>query len=87
MKFYGKGFVWDKENNRLLCRFSRSINHQNGELETKDERVINILKDLGYKYEGEELCQSKDVNLTEKAGLNGEKKESATPTKKATRRR
>ena len=42
MKFYGSGIVWDKENNKPLCKF------EGGEFETKDERVIKLLQEAGY---------------------------------------
>lgn len=43
MKFYGNGIVWDKQNNKRLCKFV------NGEYETDDPRAIKILKFLYYK--------------------------------------
>ena len=46
MKFYGNGIVWDKEKNKRLCKFVE------GEFETDDNRIVNNLVDLGYKYEG-----------------------------------
>ena len=42
MRFYGRGIVWDKENNKSLCSFT------DGELETSDDRIIKILTELGY---------------------------------------
>ena len=42
MKIYGSGIVWDKENNKPLCKF------EGGEFETKDERVIKLLQEAGY---------------------------------------
>ena len=32
MKFFGNGLVWDKDNNKNLCKFD------NGEFETEDKR-------------------------------------------------
>lgn len=46
MIFYGKGVVWDKERSKPLCRF------ENGVFETKNTRIIRLLKETGY--EGEE---------------------------------
>ena len=47
MKFFGKNeIIWDKENSQALCRF------ENGELETTDKRTISILKELGYRSDG-----------------------------------
>lgn len=43
MTFYGIGGVWDKENDKILCRFV------DGEFQTEDKRVIKILTELGYK--------------------------------------
>ena len=45
MTFYGDGIVWDCEKNKPLCKF------ENGELETADKRVVEILKGLGYKFD------------------------------------
>jgi hypothetical protein len=47
MKFYGKGVVWDKTNNKALCRFV------NGEFETDDRRTQRILESMGYAHEVE----------------------------------
>ena len=45
MKFYGIGgtIVWDKENDKALCQFV------DGELETKDKRIIDLLTKAGYR--------------------------------------
>ncbi len=43
--------VWDKERDRPLCQFN------GGELETDDERVINILVERGYEHDGRETEQ------------------------------
>ena len=45
MKFYGTGgtIVWDKENDKALCQFV------DGELETKDKRIIDLLTKAGYR--------------------------------------
>jgi len=47
MKFYGNGneIIWDKENNKALCKFF------NGNLETDDENVINYLISKNFKHE------------------------------------
>jgi hypothetical protein len=45
MKFHGNGMVWDAERSKSLCEFT------NGECETGDARVIEILKRLGYAHE------------------------------------
>lgn len=47
MKFYGNGTVWDKDNNRALCRFV------NGEFETDNERTATLLHTLGYRSESD----------------------------------
>jgi len=47
MKFYGNGAVWDKERNRILCRFL------SGSLETADTRTIAILQKMGYRHDAE----------------------------------
>jgi hypothetical protein len=60
MKFYGNGAVWDKERNRILCRFL------SGSLDTDDERIIGILTDLGYEYdEPDESDQPEPENAIE----------------------
>jgi hypothetical protein len=54
MKFYGNGVVWDKDNNRRLCKFTRAAKRGvKGMLETEDKRTIKILIGLGYEHEGE----------------------------------
>jgi hypothetical protein len=54
MVFRGNGVVWDKENNKRLCRFTRTAKRgDKGSLETEDKRTIKILIDLGYEHEGE----------------------------------
>jgi len=53
MKFYGNGVVWDKSNNRPLCRFT------NGVYETYDDRQIELLKPL-YKHDREVIEISKE---------------------------
>ena len=45
MKFYGTGIVWDKEKDKVLCRF------KNGVYETADKRTIERLKRTGYRSE------------------------------------
>ena len=46
MKFYGKGIVWNKDNDKVLCKFI------DGVYETEDSREISILQQ-NYKYDGE----------------------------------
>jgi hypothetical protein len=46
MKFYGKGSVWDRANDKILCRFNLD-----GTLETENQRVSGILMGLGYKHD------------------------------------
>lgn len=46
MIFYGNGVVWDKRTNKRLCKFV------NGELDTDDARVIEILTSLNYRSDG-----------------------------------
>jgi hypothetical protein len=49
MKFYGNGIVWDAENNRRLCKFSKPTEpHGKGVFETEDERIIAELIRRGY---------------------------------------
>jgi hypothetical protein len=55
MKFYGRGVVWDAENNKALCRFV------NGEIETSDERVMNKLFKLGYEHNFEDPCEECEI--------------------------
>ena len=58
MKFYGNGIVWDKERNKALCTF------KDGEFETKEARVKDILLDLGYKHDGE-IIEDVEYEVTE----------------------
>ena len=46
MKFFGNGLVWDKQRNCVLCRFT------DGEFETVDKRVAEMLTSRGYKSDG-----------------------------------
>jgi hypothetical protein len=49
MKFYGNGVVWDAENNKRLCKFSKPTEpHGKGVFETEDERIIAELIRRGY---------------------------------------
>ncbi|MGD8786650.1 MAG: hypothetical protein PVJ60_04435 [Phycisphaerales bacterium] len=59
MKFYGRGKVWDKENEKVLMSFpvSPDLNHL-GEYETNDKRICKILTDLGYGSGGDSERQS-----------------------------
>lgn len=50
MKFFGCGIVWDKDEERELCRFSKT-GLRKGELVTNDESLIDKLKELGYEYQ------------------------------------
>ena len=43
-KFKGNGIVWDKDKNSVLCRFGAC-----GTYSTDDDRIITILKSLGYE--------------------------------------
>ncbi|OEH86248.1 hypothetical protein BHU72_11990 [Desulfuribacillus stibiiarsenatis] len=52
--FYGTGLVWDKENNKLLCKFV------DGKFETNDQRTANILINAGYEFEGEIEDEAQD---------------------------
>lgn len=45
MKFYGNGLVWNPEENKTLCEFTK------GELETDDESICSKLIARGYKHE------------------------------------
>lgn len=45
MKFYGNDLIWDKENNKPLCKF------KDGVYDAKDNREIEILYSLGYEHE------------------------------------
>jgi hypothetical protein len=54
MKFYGNGIVWDAENNRRLCKFSKPTEpHGKGVFETEDERIIAELIRRGYASDSE----------------------------------
>lgn len=55
MKFYGIGKVWDKEKETILCEFI------DGELETKDQRIIKILKEIGFNHDEEVVEPIKEV--------------------------
>lgn len=45
MKFYGNGIIWDKENNKKLCKFV------NGVFETNDKRIIDTLVKSGFEHD------------------------------------
>jgi hypothetical protein len=47
MKFYGKGVVWDGENNKRLCKFVGGV------CDTDDKRIQAILIERGYKFDPE----------------------------------
>ncbi|WFA10337.1 Rho termination factor N-terminal domain-containing protein [Tissierella sp. Yu-01] len=59
MTFYGKGIIWDAENNCILSKF------KNGKFETKDRRTISILKGLDLELEGEEPEYPEEINLVD----------------------
>lgn len=63
MKFYGNGVVWDKENNKRLCKFI------NGEFDAEDERVIAILKSLGYQYDDYELTKKQIMAILDSRNI------------------
>jgi hypothetical protein len=45
VRFYGNGIVWDAERNTRLCKF------KGGELDTCNERVIQLLSRMGYRHD------------------------------------
>jgi len=53
MRFYGRGIVWDKENDRTLMKFV------DGEFETDDPRITELLLAGGYKHDGKEEAPKK----------------------------
>jgi hypothetical protein len=54
LKFFGHGILWDNENNKVLLEFV------NGEVETKDEKLIKLLKENGYKHQEEKVTKKVD---------------------------
>jgi hypothetical protein len=50
MKFLGTGTVWNAETDKPLCKFKKT-GIREGYLETQDKKLIEKLKELGYKYE------------------------------------
>lgn len=69
MKFKGNGIVWDAEKDCALCIF------QDGELHTKDKRVIQILQSHDFEYEAEDDDEEDDDQDTgHKAPSNAELK-------------
>lgn len=48
MRFYGNGVVWDAENDRRLCKFSRAARGEKGVFDTDDKRIQAILIERGY---------------------------------------
>ena len=50
MKFFGTGIIWNAEKECELCRFKKT-GLRKGELETTDPKLIENLKNAGYKYE------------------------------------
>ena len=87
--FLGNGVVWDKENNKVLCRF------ENREFKTDDKETIEKLLRLGYngwKDENEKTEQAEDVNhidesnkMVEEAKEETEETEEKETPKKARR--
>lgn len=55
-KFKGNGVVWNPEENKPLCKFSK------GSFETEDPELIAKLKTLGYKQIVEEESELLDSN-------------------------
>lgn len=56
MKFKGNGIVWNPEDNKELCKFSK------GSLETENPELIEKLKNLGYKQIVEEETELLNSN-------------------------
>ncbi len=52
MRFYGNGVVWDAENDRRLCKFSRAARGEKGVFDTDNERICAELARRGYEHEG-----------------------------------
>jgi hypothetical protein len=52
VKFYGKGTVWNPVKNKALCKFV------NGIFETSDNDTIEMLIDLGYNYDKEQVPEN-----------------------------
>ncbi|MBD1223287.1 hypothetical protein [Virgibacillus halodenitrificans] len=68
MNFKGNGLVWDKEKNKLLCKF------ENGKYETDDKREQKILDDLGYESDGynDEIEDYKDLSASQLKRVNND---------------
>lgn len=75
MIFFGTGYVWDKQNNKMLCQF------KGGQFETEDSHAIKVLQELGYKseYGDEIIVESTEIDdeleelkaLAKEHGLKG----------------
>lgn len=77
MKFYFRGVIWDGANNKALCE------SENGEFETKDERIINELIKRGYPNEGKKEEVNKGIRAVEtKTGINAELRDKKTEPNK-----
>jgi glucan biosynthesis protein len=61
MRFYGNGVVWDAENEKRLCRFSRTERGKKGVLDTDDPRICAELIRLGYEYDGGKVKPTEPV--------------------------
>jgi hypothetical protein len=55
MRFYGNGVVWDAENDKRLCKFSRAARGEKGVFETDDKRAQAILIERGYAFDPEPI--------------------------------
>jgi hypothetical protein len=64
MRFYGRGIVWDKENDRTLMKFV------DGKFETDDPRIIELLLAGGYEHGVEIKLVKREVPLAEPATEN-----------------
>lgn len=64
MKFFGKGMVWDKDKNKVLCRFV------NGEYETQDSIVIDKLKELNFVFD--DIDEIKTIKIENKNDVDYE---------------
>ncbi len=64
MRFYGKGILWDNENNRRLCKF------KDGFFDTEDKDKIEKLKAAGYKSDDCTVYESEDEIVYEFKGVD-----------------
>jgi hypothetical protein len=51
--------LWDGENNKPLCRFSKGV------FQTEDKELAEKLKTLGYEVEGEDVSESEETSESE----------------------